>query len=217
MILLIDNYDSFVHNLARYLQLLGQETAVVRNDRISVAEVRGMRPQAVVVSPGPGAPDNAGNALEIVRAIADDIPLLGVCLGHQTIAAAFGARIVKAKPMHGRTSLIRHDGRGVFTDLPNPLTVCRYHSLVVERSWEGAGFEISAESDDGHVMAIRRRNSLTVGVQFHPEAVLIAAGYPLLTNFLTMAGCAPRSQAPPTELVRKQPPASPWPDSPATF
>ncbi|MEQ8788024.1 MAG: aminodeoxychorismate/anthranilate synthase component II [Pirellulaceae bacterium] len=189
MILLIDNFDSFVHNLARYFAQLGQETRVVRNDAITADEVLAMRPGAVVLSPGPCTPREAGCSLEVVHRCWRDLPVLGVCLGHQAIAAAMGAKIVRAsQPMHGRTSPVRHDGRGVFAGLPQPLTACRYHSLVVDEETLPAEWEVSARTDDGVVMGLRHERLPVVGVQFHPESVLTEAGYPLLANFLRLAG-----------------------------
>ena len=191
MILLIDNYDSFVHNLARYFVRLGCETRVVRNDAIGVDDVARLRPQAIVLSPGPCTPSEAGCSLEIVRRFYREIPLLGVCLGHQAIAAALGASVIRApQPLHGRTSEIRHDERGVFAKLPNPLTVCRYHSLTVEESSLPAELMVSARTHDGVVMALRHRGLPVVGVQFHPEAVLTQAGLGLLANFLRLANIA---------------------------
>jgi len=191
MILLIDNYDSFVHNLARYFVPLGCETRVVRNDAIRLHEIEGLRPQAIVLSPGPCTPSEAGLSLEIVRRFHRGIPLLGVCLGHQAIAAALGANIVRAPlPIHGRTSRIRHEQFGIFDGLPNPLTVCRYHSLVVEESSLPSELVVAARTDDGVVMALRHRDLPLVGVQFHPEAALTEHGSELLRNFLTLAGIA---------------------------
>jgi anthranilate synthase component II len=189
VILLIDNYDSFVHNLARYFVRLGQPTRVLRNDRVAVADIRGMGPRAIVLSPGPCTPDEAGICLEVVRQLHDEIPILGVCLGHQVIGAAFGGSVVRARePMHGRTSPVFHDGGGVFCGLPQPLTACRYHSLVVSPSDLPACLEISARTADGTVMGIRHRRSVTEGVQFHPESILTEHGYPLLAGFLRLAG-----------------------------
>jgi len=190
MILLIDNYDSFVHNLARYFNRLGQETFVLRNDAIGVPAVRRLAPQALVLSPGPCTPSEAGNSLDIVRNLHAEIPMLGVCLGHQTIAAALGGKIVRARqPMHGRTSLVEHSGEGLFADLPSSLTVCRYHSLVVEPHSVPDSLEISARTKDGTIMAFAHRELPVFGVQFHPEAILTEFGYLLLNNFLRLAGC----------------------------
>jgi len=192
MIVVIDNYDSFVHNLARYLRQLGQETQVVRNDAIDAQRVRAMHPQAIVLSPGPCTPNDAGCSIEIVRTLGQETPILGVCLGHQAIAAAFGAQIVRAKePMHGRASPIQHDGRGVFNNVPNPLSVGRYHSLIVAADPANPlpdCLEISAQTNDGTIMAIRHRQQPTIGLQFHPESILTKSGYLLLANFLRIAG-----------------------------
>jgi anthranilate synthase/aminodeoxychorismate synthase-like glutamine amidotransferase len=189
MILLIDNYDSFVHNLARYFVRLGCVTRVVRNDAITLDEIATLRPQAIVLSPGPCTPNEAGVCLEVVQRFYREIPLLGDCLGHQTIAAALGARVIRApQPLHGRTSAIRHDERGVFAGLANPLAVCRYHSLIVEEATLPAELLVTARTADGLVMAIQHRDLPVVGVQFHPEAVLTDGGYEMLSNFLALAG-----------------------------
>ncbi len=189
MILLIDNYDSFVHNLARYLRQLGQTTRVVRNDAIGPEDVGRISPQAIVLSPGPCTPRTAGCSMELVRRFHEHIPILGVCLGHQAIAAAFGARIIRApEPMHGRTSSVVHDGRGVFEGLPNPLEACRYHSLVVEPTDVPTCLEVSGWTNEKVVMAFRHRKYPVVGLQFHPESVLTEHGYALLAGFLERAG-----------------------------
>ncbi|HWB01338.1 MAG TPA: aminodeoxychorismate/anthranilate synthase component II [Pirellulales bacterium] len=191
MILLIDNYDSFVFNLARYFERLGQATHVVRNDAIDVRGVEALSPEAIVLSPGPCAPDQAGCSLEIVQQLHRQVPLLGVCLGHQTIAQALGGRVVRApEPVHGRASTIFHDRRGVFANLPNPLTVGRYHSLVVEAQTLPGELTVTARTGDGVVMSIEHRDLPVVGVQFHPESILTEHGYELLANFLQMAGLA---------------------------
>ncbi|MBX3435192.1 MAG: aminodeoxychorismate/anthranilate synthase component II [Pirellulales bacterium] len=189
MLLLIDNYDSFAHNLARYFERLGQETRVVRNDATTAAKALAMRPAAVVLSPGPCTPSEAGCSVELVRRASGVVPLLGVCLGHQAIAAALGGRIVRAPaPVHGQTSPIDHDGRGLFAGLPRPLTVCRYHSLIVERESLPDLLDVTATTADGIVMALTHRAHPTFGVQFHPEAILTEGGYGLLANFLAAAG-----------------------------
>jgi anthranilate synthase/aminodeoxychorismate synthase-like glutamine amidotransferase len=189
MILLIDNYDSFVFNLARYFQRLGQNTRVVRNDAIDAAGARELKPDAVILSPGPCAPEQAGCSLDLVRALHGSVPILGVCLGHQTIAAALGGRVVRAPaPVHGRASDVFHDGREVFDGLPNPMRACRYHSLVVEEMSLPAYLRVSARTADGVVMGLAHRQLPVVGVQFHPESILTDAGYALLAGFLRLAG-----------------------------
>jgi anthranilate synthase component II len=185
MIVLVDNYDSFVFNLDRYLRRLGQETVVVRNTEIDVARVRVMRPAAVVISPGPCMPAQAGSSLEIVRRLHTEVPMLGICLGHQVIAEALGGRIVRAaEPIHGRACRVRHDGRGIFAGLPEVITAARYHSLVVDEGSLPECLEVSARADDGSVMALRHRRLPLVGLQFHPESILTELGYPLLAAFL---------------------------------
>ncbi len=189
MILLIDHYDSFVYNLARYLNRLGQETSVVRFDEIELDRIQAATVDAIVLSPGPCAPQQAQPSMDLVRRFTGVIPILGVCLGHQCIVAALGGQIVPAsQPMHGRTSEVLHDGQGVFTGLENPLTACRYHSLVAERESLPSELEVSAWLEDETVMAIRHRSAAVVGIQFHPESVLTPAGYPLLANFLNQHG-----------------------------
>ena len=189
MILLIDNYDSFVHNLARYFERLGHETRVVRNTEIDVAGVLSLSPDAVVLSPGPCRPKQAGCSLSVVRELHARLPILGVCLGHQVIAEALGGRIDRAaEPMHGRTSLVRHDGRGLFAGLASPIVGCRYHSLVVVESSLPDCLEVSARTEEGTVMALRHRELPVVGLQFHPESILTEAGYPILAGFLRRCG-----------------------------
>lgn len=189
MILLIDNYDSFVHNLARYLRRLGQRTIVVRNDVLAISEIRRLRPQAIVISPGPGAPRDAGCSVEVVRQLGAEIPILGVCLGHQAIAAAFGAQIVRApQPMHGRISSITHQRTELFRGIPSPFDVCRYHSLATDKETLPNDLRVTAEAPDGTVMALEHVDLPSYGVQFHPEAVLTRYGYQLLSNFLCLAG-----------------------------
>lgn len=218
MILLIDNYDSFVYNLARYLQRLGQATHVVRNDVLDTEQIRALAPAAIVLSPGPCTPEVAGKSLDVVREFWQDTPILGVCLGHQTIAAAFGARIRRAnEPMHGRTSPITHDARGVFAGLPNPLTVCRYHSLIVEEPSLPAEFEVSARLADGTIMAIRHRHRPVIGLQFHPESILTECGYPILASFLRAAGLEAATEVSHDLELVERPRATLLPDSPVTF
>ena len=189
MILLIDHYDSFVYNLARYLNRLGQQTKVVRFDAIEPDQIQASTVDAIVLSPGPCAPQQAQPSLDLVRRFTGVIPILGVCLGHQCIVAALGGQIGSAsEPMHGRTSEVLHDGKGVFTGLENPLTACRYHSLVAEPDSLPTELEVSAWLEDETVMAVRHRSAPVVGIQFHPESVLTAAGNPLLANFLDQHG-----------------------------
>lgn len=221
MLLIIDNYDSFVFNLARYFQRLGWSTQVVRNDAIDAAEVRRRRPAAVVLSPGPCGPEQAGGSLAIVRQLHREVPMLGVCLGHQTIAAAFGARIVRApQPMHGRPAPITHTGTGLFAGIPSPLTVGRYHSLAVATDALPACLETTATDAHGVVMALRHRSWPVFGVQFHPESVLTECGYQLLANFLGQAGQPPRRLAVPRladELCLPPPRPARVPPQPVTF
>ncbi len=185
MIVVIDNYDSFTYNLVQYLQELGAEVEVYRNDRITVEGIAARRPAGIVISPGPKTPDDAGITLETVRAFSGRLPLLGVCLGHQAIGQAFGGRVVRAPSlMHGKTSLIRHDGRTIFSGLPDPFEATRYHSLVVDPRSVPSILEVSARTEDGVVMGLRHRRHPTEGVQFHPESVLTLEGKSLLKNFL---------------------------------
>jgi anthranilate synthase/aminodeoxychorismate synthase-like glutamine amidotransferase len=183
-VLLVDNYDSFVYNVAQYLGALGASPLVVRND-VPVAEMEALRPDAVVVSPGPGRPEEAGHSLDTIRHFAGRVPVLGICLGHQAIGVAFGASVVRAeRVMHGKLSSIRHDARGVFRGLENPFDATRYHSLVVDRRTLPDDLEVSADTPDGVVMGIRHRALPVEGVQFHPESALTAVGLRLVENFL---------------------------------
>jgi anthranilate synthase/aminodeoxychorismate synthase-like glutamine amidotransferase len=219
LILLIDNYDSFVFNLARYIERLGQRTMIVRNDAVDPAGVRALKPRAVVISPGPCTPTEAGNSLEIVRNLHDDLPMLGVCLGHQAIGQAFGGRIVRAaEPVHGRSSQVYHDGSGLFAGLASPTTACRYHSLVIDRGSLADELSVTATLDDGTIMAIEHRELPVFGVQFHPESVLTRDGYRFLSNFLTLAGCdvPVNIDTLRTEMPFQQAPYSP-PLAPVTF
>jgi anthranilate synthase component 2 len=189
MILMIDNYDSFTYNLVQYLRELGAAVEVHRNDRIGLADIRAMRPERIVLSPGPCSPAEAGICCELVRSFGSTTPLLGVCLGHQCIGAAYGGRIVRAaRLMHGKTSPIHHDGLGIFQGLPSPFEATRYHSLLVERETIPACLAISAETSEGEIMGVRHRSNPVEGVQFHPESILTEAGKALLANFLKPAG-----------------------------
>lgn len=220
MILLIDNYDSFVFNLARYFERLGQPTHVVRNDAIDVATVRQLRPDALVLSPGPCSPDQAGCSLDLVRGLYKELPILGVCLGHQAIAAALGGRVVQARePVHGRATRVEHDNRGIFTGLANPFEACRYHSLVVEEASLPDSLEVCARTEDGVVMALRHRALPVVGVQFHPESILTPVGYDLLGGFLGLAGLPVAHPQPTIEAERDlpRPENRSLPTTPVTF
>ena len=185
MILVIDNYDSFTYNLVQYLGELGAEMHVVRNDAISVDDVVAMRPERIVISPGPGTPDDAGVSLDVIRHLGATTPILGVCLGHQSIGQAYGATVGRAQTqMHGKTSQIRHDNAGVFAGLSNPFTATRYHSLAVLKDTVTPDLEVTAWSEDGEIMGIRHRRHPVEGVQFHPESILTVEGKKLLANFL---------------------------------
>jgi para-aminobenzoate synthetase component 2 len=187
VILLLDNYDSFTYNLAQYLGELGCEVEVHRNDKISVEEIAKRKPERIVISPGPCTPQEAGISVELVQRLAGKFPILGVCLGHQAMGAAFGGRIVRApKLFHGKTSEIHHDGKGVFRKLPEPFTATRYHSLIVERKSLPRELTITAETSDGIIMGMRHRLHKLEGVQFHPESVLTESGKQLLQNFLAL-------------------------------
>ena len=187
MILLLDNYDSFTYNLAQYLGELGCQVEVHRNDRISVEQIAQRKPERIVISPGPCTPQEAGICVELVQRLAGKIPILGVCLGHQAIGAAFGGKIIRApKLFHGKTSQIRHDGSGVFRGMPNPFTATRYHSLIVERKSLPAELQVTAETDDDIIMGMQHRRFPLMGVQFHPESVLTDSGKQLLKNFLSL-------------------------------
>jgi len=189
MILIIDNYDSFVYNLDRYLQRLGHKTLVVRSDAISVESISRLAPDAILISPGPKTPDEAGCSMEVVRRLSDHIPILGVCLGHQAIGQALGAKIVRAPaPMHGKSSQVEHLSSRLFQGISSPLQVGRYHSLVIEPTSLPDCLNATAWSSDGTIMAIEHKQRPVFGVQFHPESILTDAGYEILANFLLCAG-----------------------------
>jgi len=189
MILVIDNYDSFTYNLVHYLNELGAQTHVVRNDALTVGEALGQKPEAVLLSPGPCDPDQAGICLPLLKGAPDDLAILGVCLGHQAIGQAFGGDVVRAKAlMHGKTSQIHHDGKGLFAGLPNPFTATRYHSLAVERATLPADLVVTAWTEDGEIMGLEHKTRPIYGVQFHPESIATEGGHQLLANFLDMAG-----------------------------
>ena len=187
MILLIDNYDSFVYNLDRYLQRLGQQTIVVRSDAMTVDAISRLGAQAIVISPGPKSPDGAGCSMEVIRRLGSSTPILGVCLGHQSIGQAYGGKIVRAtQPIHGKASSIEHDGTGLFEGIPNPFVVGRYHSLIVDRPSLPDCLYPTAWTPEGIIMALAHVEHPVVGVQFHPESILTEHGYQLLANFLSM-------------------------------
>jgi anthranilate synthase/aminodeoxychorismate synthase-like glutamine amidotransferase len=188
MLLLIDNYDSFTYNLFQYLSELGADVKVIRNDKATVEELDLMRPEMVVVSPGPSNPENAGVSIDVIRHFAGKVPVLGVCLGHQCIGAAFGGVVSGAGEIrHGKTSLIHHDGKGIFKDVPNPFEAVRYHSLAIEKDTVPPDFEVSARTENGIIMGIRHKTLPIEGVQFHPESILTKPGKQILQNFLDMA------------------------------
>ena len=187
MILLIDNYDSFTYNLAQYFGELGQTVEVVRNDAIDLAGVHAKKPERIVVSPGPCTPKEAGISVPIIKEFAGKLPILGVCLGHQSIGAAFGGNIIRAKRvMHGKTSTVTHNRQDCFNEIPTPYTVVRYHSLVIERATLPKELSITAESDDGEIMGVRHKTLPVWGVQFHPESILTEHGHQLLKNFISL-------------------------------
>ena len=187
MLLMIDNYDSFTYNLVQYLGELGEDVRVYRNDKITVEEIEALHPQRLVISPGPCTPKEAGISVEAIRHFAGRMPVLGVCLGHQSLAVAFGGEVVRAdRLMHGKTSMIHHDGKTVFRALPNPFEATRYHSLLVKRATVPDCLEVSAETAEGEIMGLRHRTLGVEGVQFHPESILTAAGMDLLRNFLKL-------------------------------
>lgn len=188
MILVIDNYDSFTYNLVQYLGELGAGVQVFRNDKITIEAIEHLAPDQILISPGPCTPKEAGVSVETIRHFAGRIPLLGVCLGHQSLAYAFGGQIIRAdRLMHGKTSMVHHDGKTIFQGLPNPFEATRYHSLIVKRSTLPADFEVSAETVEGEIMGIRHIPTRAEGVQFHPESILTTSGMDLLRNFLTLS------------------------------
>jgi anthranilate synthase/aminodeoxychorismate synthase-like glutamine amidotransferase len=187
VILLLDNYDSFTYNLAQYLGELGCRVEVHRNDRISVEQIAQRKPEHIVISPGPCTPQEAGISVELIQKLGGKIPILGVCLGHQAIGAAYGGKVIRApKLFHGKTSEIQHDGKGIFAKLPNPFTATRYHSLIVERKSLPRELAVTAETNDGIIMGLAHRKYKVAGVQFHPESVLTQSGKQLLQNFLAL-------------------------------
>jgi anthranilate synthase/aminodeoxychorismate synthase-like glutamine amidotransferase len=184
-VLVIDNYDSFTYNLVQYAASLGARCDVRLNDRISVDEIRGLKPSGILLSPGPGTPDDAGVTLDVIRELSAAIPLFGVCLGHQSIGQAFGGRVIRApRLMHGKTSPIEHDGRTIFAAVPNPFEATRYHSLIVEQETLPACLEVSARTAEGEIMGLRHRTLPIEGVQFHPESILTTHGLELIANWL---------------------------------
>ena len=188
MLLLIDNYDSFTYNLVQYLGELGADVHVHRNDTLTLEQIAAWEPSEIVISPGPCTPNEAGISVPLIQRFAGKIPILGVCLGHQAIGQAFGGEIVRAeRVMHGKVSPVTHDGQGVFTDLPSPLTATRYHSLAIERQTMPSCLAVTATADDGEIMGVRHREWAVEGVQFHPEAILTDHGHALLRNFLQRA------------------------------
>ncbi len=187
MILMIDNYDSFTYNLVQYLGMLGCDVQVYRNDAIDAEGIRALKPERIVISPGPCTPNEAGCSVEVLQKLSDQFPILGVCLGHQSLGQAFGGKVVRAgRLMHGKTSSILHDGRGVFAGVPSPFTAVRYHSLLVERESLPDCLEISAETDIGEIMGLRHQSLPVEGVQFHPESIATDHGMQLLRNFLEL-------------------------------
>lgn len=187
MILVIDNYDSFTYNLVQYIGSFGCDVKVYRNDKITIREIQDLSPKAIIISPGPGVPRNAGVALEIIKELGKDIPILGVCLGHQCIGEVYGGKVVKSENlMHGKTSLIYHDGKSLFEKIPKPFKATRYHSLLVEKETLPDCLEITARTEQGEIMGIRHKTYPVEGVQFHPESILTEYGKELLNNFLLL-------------------------------
>jgi anthranilate synthase/aminodeoxychorismate synthase-like glutamine amidotransferase len=187
MLLMIDNYDSFTYNLVQYFGELGEEVQVYRNDKVTVEEIQKLNPSRIVISPGPCTPKEAGVSVETIRQFSGTLPLLGVCLGHQSLAVAYGGEVIRAsRLMHGKTSLVKHDGKTIYRGLPNPFEATRYHSLIVNRANLPACFEITAETEEGEIMGMRHRTLGVEGVQFHPESILTTSGKDLLRNFLKL-------------------------------
>ena len=187
MILVLDNYDSFTYNLVQYLGELGAEVKVIRNDKLTIKDIEQLAPDQLLISPGPCTPNEAGISVDAVKYYAGKLPLFGVCLGHQSLAYAFGGQIVRAERlMHGKTSMVHHDGKTIFKGLPNPFEATRYHSLIVKRETLPTDFEVSAETVEGEIMGLRHRPTGAEGVQFHPESILTGAGMDLLKNFLAL-------------------------------
>jgi para-aminobenzoate synthetase component II len=188
MILMIDNYDSFTFNLVQYLGELGQEIKVYRNDKITLEEIAALNPKHIVISPGPCTPNEAGISMDVIKHFAGKIPILGVCLGHQSIGQVFGGKVIRAENlMHGKTSLINHQGKSVFIDIPKPFIATRYHSLIVERESLPDCLEITAETDTGEIMGLTHKELPVIGVQFHPESILTESGKQILKNFLAIS------------------------------
>lgn len=187
MLFMVDNYDSFTYNLVQYLGELDQDVRVYRNDKITIAEVERMGPERIVISPGPCTPNEAGISIDVIKHFAGKIPILGVCLGHQSIGAAFGGEIIRApRLMHGKTSLIHHDGKTIFKDIPNPFEATRYHSLIIKRETIPDCLEINAWTEDGIIMGVRHKDYIIEGVQFHPESILTNVGKDILRNFIKL-------------------------------
>ena len=187
MLLMIDNYDSFTYNLVQYLGELGQDLKVYRNDKITIAEIEALKPERIVISPGPCTPKEAGISIDVIKYFSGKVPILGVCLGHQSMGEAFGGDVIRAPYlMHGKTSLIHHDGKTIFAGLPNPFEATRYHSLIIKKETLPAVLEVSAWTEDGIIMGVRHKQFKVEGVQFHPESILTGAGKDLLRNFLKL-------------------------------
>ena len=191
MILMIDNYDSFTYNLVQVFQVIGEDVQVRRNNKVDLSGLESLNPASIVISPGPGSPDDAGISVEAIGHLGPDLPILGVCLGHQSVAAAFGGRVIRAQRiMHGKTSMIHHDGKTIYQGIPNPFEATRYHSLIVERESLPDCLEISAWTEEGEIMGIRHREYVVEGVQFHPESILSKTGPNILRNFADIANVA---------------------------